>query len=72
MLTTIAATLRRLYEREVPVDDTVWHKWNTMGLPVLTIDRSFAAGPVWRRKKHGRWQYQNRPDSDDEWEARQW
>jgi hypothetical protein len=50
-----------------PTDPSLWHQWVT-GKVVRTVDGKWTTGTVWRRKKFdGRWQYQRRKETDEEW-----
>jgi hypothetical protein len=64
--------IREIYEREIPKDETRWHKWNTLLWPVRTIDGRWTWGIVWRRKTAGVWQFQQREETAEEWWRRQY
>jgi len=64
--------LRYFFDRTPPEDETRWHKWSTILWPVKTIDGTWAID-VWRRKRpDGSWEYADRPETEDDYYARQW
>jgi hypothetical protein len=67
----MSGILRSLYERETPRDPAIWHKWNTLFLPVRSIDGTLTIGLVWRRRSGNKWQYQRREETAEEWLERQ-
>lgn len=65
--------IRRLYGRETPADERVWHKWNLLMMPVSLKGGGFQlGGTVWRRLTDDGYEYQARQLSDEEWSDRQW
>jgi len=48
-------------------DETLWHKCGRFP-PRKTIDGrwSLLPGQIWRRKRDGKWEYQQDPETDDE------
>jgi hypothetical protein len=56
--------------RNKPFDTSRWHQWET-GRFVRTIDGHWTVGAVWRRARNGRWEYQEREESEEDWLARQ-
>ncbi len=58
----------RYLAREATANETYWHKWNTL-LSVRLIDgtRSTGLGQLWRRRTVAGWEYQQDPETDDEY-----
>jgi hypothetical protein len=50
------------------MDEHLWHKCSII-IPRRTVDGRWTRpeGQVWRRKVNGRWQYQQDPETDEEW-----
>jgi hypothetical protein len=59
--------------RQQPADVRLWHKW-VAPFPVRLVDgsRAASAGQLWRRKRLGRWEYRQDPETMEEWGASQW
>jgi hypothetical protein len=55
-----------LQGQEKPMDAKLWHKWET-GWFVRTVTGEWAVGSVWRRLHEGKWKYQEREKTLDEW-----
>lgn len=65
--------IQRLYERMPPRDPGVWHKWNTLLLPVRCIDGQIVAGSVLRRiNPDGSREYRRLPFDYEDWLDHQW
>lgn len=64
--------IRSIYGRDAPENPAYWHKWNTLSLPVRCIDGRWRNGTLWRRRTSTGWEYQNREETYEEWEGRQW
>ena len=60
--------LSYMYEREIPPDPSVWHRWNTILRPVRTISGAWTLGIVWRRRRNGPWEYQRREETEGDWD----
>lgn len=72
----ILARLKSIYV-EVPVrDQAVWHK--RLRAPLLARDTRGRlmifgdGGQIWRRRRAGKWEYQQDPETLDDVEARSW
>lgn len=54
--------------RTYPTDPTLWHRWYLV-VPVRCIDGQlgWGLGKVWRRWHNGRWEYQEDPQTPEEW-----
>jgi hypothetical protein len=62
--------LRFIYTREIPANPRVWHRRNLFW-PVRCLDGSLRFN-VWRRQtRSGKWEYQTRPETLEEWWDRQ-
>ena len=60
-------------KKRLPDAPEHWHKvWKL--LPVRLIDGSFSAlyGQLWRRWNGSQWEYQQDPETEEEWLERQW
>ena len=69
---SLGSFLRELYDREIPPDIRVWHKWHPF-IPVRTIEGHWSfLDPLWRRWNGQRWEYSERPETFEEWADRQW
>jgi hypothetical protein len=63
--------IRSFYGREIPADETLWHKWHVF-LPVQCDDGSWTVADAWRRRAGARWQYKRYQETSDDWDARIW
>jgi hypothetical protein len=63
--------IRSFYGREIPVDETLWHKWYVF-LPVRCDDESWTVADVWRRRAGSRWEYKRYQETCDDWNAKIW
>lgn len=55
-------------------DSVLWHTIIRAPLFAKTIDGYSMIGPgqIWRRKHNGRWEYQQDPETAEDFEDRQW
>jgi hypothetical protein len=63
--------IRSFYGREIPVDETLWHKWYVF-FPVRCGDDSWTVADVWRRRAGSRWEYRRYQETSDDWDAKIW
>jgi hypothetical protein len=62
--------VRSFYGREVPADETLWHRWYVF-FPVRCND-GWTVADVWRRRVGAQWTYKRHEESQDDWEAKIW
>jgi len=73
----VAALRLRMWwvEREDQKEDqSLWHKCQAPMLPHKTIDGDWTSdvGQTWRLRHGGKWEYRQDPETDEDWDARQW
>ncbi len=68
--------MKRLWDnimgRRAPFNVLEWHEWTTGLWPVKSVDGGQVFGRVWRRLHKGEWQYRQRNESEQDFDARQW
>ena len=60
------------YDRLPPTDPFSWHRWNVLLRPVTSIDGTLLIGRVWRRRRDDAWEYQENPETLNEFSERQY
>lgn len=65
--------LNALYKARFPEDPWNWHRYSPL-LPKRDINGNWTemTARVWRRWHDGRWEYRQDPESDEDFQARQW
>ena len=61
--------IKSVYIEAPVVDETLWHK--RLSAPLFAkIEGANPSGQIWRRKRNGKWEYQQEPETDEEYYAR--
>jgi hypothetical protein len=54
--------------RKRPLDEKLWHKWNTVWpVPLVNGGRYDGAGQLWRRRTATGWEYKADPRTYEDW-----
>ena len=59
-------------EIDVAPEYLVWHRADISWPRRDCVTGKWISGSVWRVYSNSTWRYRDRPETDEEWEARQW